>query len=75
MGGVLLIGSFAFTYEDVAIARRFAVEKLRALGWTHEAPSGLPPSGRDAAESAWTGETFCFECSAARRSEARREVG
>jgi hypothetical protein len=66
-----LIGSFPFTHDDTRIARRFAVEKLRALGWTHEVPSGLPPGGRDAAEGAWTGETFCFECSAARRAMTR----
>ena len=65
-----LIGSYASTHADAQIARRFAVEQLRSLGWTHDVPTGLPPDGRHIAESAWTGETFCFECSGRRRREA-----
>lgn len=61
-----LVGSSVVVWDDPRTARGWAVAKLRALGWTHEAPPDLPPAGQRIAESAWTGETFCFECSSSR---------
>lgn len=66
-----LIGSPVIVFDAPHLARAWTVEKLRGLGWTHVAARGLPPDGLKLAESAWTGETFCFECSAVR---ARRRA-
>jgi hypothetical protein len=69
-----LIGSYASTHADVTLARRFAALQLRSLGWTHVAPPGLKPDGQQIAESAWTGETYCFECSMRLRRDAAARV-
>jgi hypothetical protein len=61
-----LIGSPVIAWDDPRSSRAWAVAKLRALGWTHAVPPDLPEAGQRVAESAWTGETFCFECTAAR---------
>ena len=57
-----LIGSPAFTFDAPPLARSWAINKLRALGWVHLAGPGLPAQGRALAEASWTGETYCFEC-------------
>jgi hypothetical protein len=61
-----LVGSFPFKGANERIARYEAVAKLRSLGWTHEVSRDTPESGKGLAAHAWTGETFCFECSSRR---------
>ncbi len=61
-----LVGSFVYRHENDRIARYVAAAKLRAIGWTHEVPKDIPEASKGIAGHAWTGETFCFECSSMR---------
>jgi len=58
-----LVGSPPIPFDAPHLARQWAIGKLGALGWTHVMPPNLPPAGARIAAAAWTGETFCFECS------------
>ncbi len=62
-----LIGSPVVTFDAPHLSRAWAVSKLRALGWLHVAPRGLPDEGHRMSESAWTGETFCIDCASNQR--------
>jgi hypothetical protein len=68
-----LIGSFVYRFDDHndRTARYAAVAKLSAIGWTHEVPKGIPDASRGIASHAWTGQTFCFECSESRARQRR----
>jgi hypothetical protein len=66
-----LVGSFVFRGENDRTSRYVAVAHLRSLGWTHEVPKDIPEAGKGIAGQAWTGETFCFECTSMR---ARRQA-
>jgi hypothetical protein len=61
-----LIGSPVIVWDDPRSARLWAVAKLGALGWSHLVSPEVPASGKAIAEQAWTGETYCFECSSVR---------
>jgi hypothetical protein len=67
-----LRGSPMHSFDAPLVARFFAVEELRAVGWVHACPKTLTPrSARDDAERAWSGATYCPECAARARARAR----
>ncbi len=66
-----LRGSPMHTFDAPLVARFFAVEELRAAGWVHVVDKSLATKGaRDDAERAWSGATYCPECSARARARA-----
>ncbi len=61
-----LVGSFVYRLDNERTARYAAVTQLSAIGWTHEVPKDIPQASHGIASHAWTGQTYCFECSQAR---------
>ncbi len=66
-----LVGSPVITFDAPNLARSWAVQRLRGLGWMHVVPEGLGASGRALADAGWTGETYCFDCAGNLRMRRR----
>jgi hypothetical protein len=69
-----LVGSFSYRFENERTARYATVAKLRSIGWTHEVPKDIPEASHGIANHAWTGQTFCFECSQERVRQAKKSA-
>lgn len=63
-----LRGSAVIDSKAPLVARYLAIDELRVEEWIHVAPRDLPTkNARDAAEGAWTGETYCIDCASNQR--------
>jgi hypothetical protein len=73
-----------YAFDAPLVARFFAIEELRAAGWTHRVDATVvavaSPSHQriqsergkrdDDAERMWSGQTYCPECAARARARA-----